>query len=495
MNIFHVVLIILLLFSCSFPDPSSAVAQDQGSESSGCEITVIGNVHVIPMDREKILPNMDVVICGDRIVSLAQAGENTIHKGAKVIDGTGLWLMPGLADMHIHPNPGWFSADWPVNPLKLYLAHGVTTVRCLGPELDESGSGEYIFSWRRKIQKGQLVGPTIYSSGPILFGPVTHPEAEVLRQSEVGFDFVKLYSYLTPREFQRAVATAKSQGIYTVGHVPMMVGLDSTLQAGMNEIAHIEELAWEFGQIDLGRRDLKGGEWIRYSGKMLYDFFRNALDLSVEQIINTYRETLLTIADKVKDADVTVVTTLYLDQIIIDKLTDPDEFLSRAEVQLLPHSYRERVAQGKDKHQLMFKDVEEFAKFKRNLDLALLWALRTKGVRIVAGTDSGTGGMGISPGISLHQELRILVEAGYSPYEAIAASTVVSSQVTASMIGDDEFGIIGPGKRADLLLLGANPLDDIEAIQQIQGVMAAGRWYDKETLSNWHIPSNAPHQR
>ncbi|WP_136796445.1 amidohydrolase family protein [Desulfosediminicola ganghwensis] len=465
----------------------AGIVDDTACEPLGNERTIIMNVNVIPMDREIVLASMDVVICGDRIVSLSQAGKTTIHEGARVIDGTGLWLMPGFADMHIHLGPAWFSSDWPVNPLKLYLAHGVTTVRCLGPELDENGSVDYILSWRRKIHQGQLAGPTIYSCGPILFGPVTNPEAAVNRQVEVGYDLVKLYSYLTPGEFERAVAAARNQGIYTAGHVPMMVGLDNALQAGMNEIAHIEELAWEFGQIDRSRRDLKGGEWIRYAGRMLYAFFRNDLNFSMEQIINKYQEPLLTIAGKVKAADVSVSSTLFLDQIIIDKLADPEGFLNRQEVRLLPLSYQQRVAQGKDKHQLMFKDFEEFAKFKRNLDLALLWGLRKKGARIVAGTDSGTGGMGVIPGLSLHQELRIVVDAGHSPYEAIAMSTVVASQVTASMTGKDDFGIITPGKRADLLLLGANPLEDIGAIQDIHGVMAAGRWYDKEMLSNWRM--------
>lgn len=446
---------------------------------------IFENVNVIPMDQEEVLYHHDVVVQGGKIADIYPTKSKKRSFAAKVIDGKNKWLIPGLADMHMHINPGWMSSYWPVNPLKLYLANGVTSIRCFGPDFDRETSTAYVFEWQRKIAGGQLTGPYIYSCGPILFGPVNNPRSEVLRQASAGYDFIKLYSYLTPEEFDEAIKAAKNAGIYVAGHIPMMVGLDSVLKAGMDEIAHIEELAWEYAPIDRNRRDLRGSEWIMYTGKNLHRYFQHDLDLNHEEIIANYRASLLEKAEKVKKAGTVVSTTLFLDQVIVEKVTRPNDFLSRPEIQLMPSSYLEKLSQNKDKHQVMFEGFQDFAPFKQNLDIALLWALKEKEVCLVLGTDSGTGGMGLVPGVSVHDELKTLVDAGFTPYEALASGTVIASKVASLMTGQDDFGTISPGKRADLVLLGNNPLSSIDHVKQIEGVMAAGRWYDKETINGW----------
>jgi imidazolonepropionase-like amidohydrolase len=106
-------------------------------------------------------------------------------------------------------------------------------------------------------------------------------------------------------------------------------------------------------------------------------------------------------------------------------------------------------------------------------------------VTLVLGTDAGTGGMGIVPGFSVHDELRILVDNGLSPYEAILTATATASRVVGAMTGADDFGTIEVGKRADMLLLEGNPLQDVAKIGHPRGVMAAGRWYPSATLRQW----------
>ena len=137
---------------------------------------------------------------------------------------------------------------------------------------------------------------------------------------------------------------------------------------------------------------------------------------------------------------------------------------------------------GKEKHQLIFKGYENFGSFKYNLERLLLIKLKKAGIPLLLSTDAGTGGMGIVPGFSIHDELRILIENGFSPYEAIASGTVNASKVIQAMTGSDDFGTIEIGKRADLLLVEENPLDNVANVKNFRGVMAAGRWYSKVKL-------------
>jgi hypothetical protein len=190
-----------------------------------------------------------------------------------------------------------------------------------------------------------------------------------------------------------------------------------------------------------------------------------------------------TLVDKLKAKPIPVCTTLVIDDVIVQKLFDPKVFLEKPENRYLPSSYLERFRMGRDKHQLQFKGGEVFALFKYLLDKKLLVALKAINTPLLLSTDAGTGSMGIVPGFSLHDELMILVENGFTPYEALAAGTVVASKVVQRMNGRDAFGTITPGKRADLLLLQENPLDDVANARKILGVMAAGRWYDRKAIS------------
>jgi imidazolonepropionase-like amidohydrolase len=154
----------------------------------------------------------------------------------------------------------------------------------------------------------------------------------------------------------------------------------------------------------------------------------------------------------------------------------------------MPLSYREILQKGQEKHQRQFRGGEKFAPFKYKLDKKLLIHLKELGLPLLLSTDAGTGGMGVVPGFSLHDELEILVENGFSPYEAIAAGTVVAAEIVARMNGKNDFGTITPGKRADLVLVAQNPLEHIANTRKIVGVMANGRWFDKDRLENFLQP-------
>ena len=148
--------------------------------------------------------------------------------------------MPGLADMHMHTRADWEDPEiWPMHPLNLYLANGVTTIRDFAPY----GSPlDIALQWREEILEGTRIGPTIYASGKLLYAsPLEDPEGIVQMNYELGFDFLKLYSYLSKDDFHQALAAAKELDLYTAGHIPYAVGLEGVLAEGMDEIAHVEQ--------------------------------------------------------------------------------------------------------------------------------------------------------------------------------------------------------------------------------------------------------------
>ena len=445
------------------------------------DIIVFQNVNLVPMTNEKIVKGQTVLVRGKRIIEIGPSKRIAVPQNARVIDGTGAYLMPGLADMHMHTRDNWddWMGDWPVSPLLLYLANGVTTIRCFGPEM----SG-YVLRWRDKINSGQLIGPTIYTSGPIIYGPVNNPKKIVLEQKAQGFDFIKLYSFLPKDEFHEAMIAAKQAGMYTAGHIPFQVGLEGVLSEGMDEIAHIEELSFEFVDFDRNK-GLTGREWMPYVIKTAYQQVKPYFGLNMEELDEKFGVLASSVATKVHSADVPVCTTLFLDEVIVEKLYEPEQFLSKPENRYLPRKYLAAVRQGREKHQMQFRGGEDFAPFKRSIDRILLKYLKEAEVLFVLGTDAGTGWMGLVPGFSIHDELRILTENGFTPYEAIKTGTVNAAIVVEKMNGNGDFGTIEIGKKADLILVEDNPLEDVANIKNILGVMASGRWYNKTMVQKF----------
>ena len=284
---------------------------------------------------------------------------------------------------------------------------------------------------------------------------------------------------------------AKKHQLYTIGHIPFAVGLDGVIAAGMDEIAHVEELSFEL--IDFDRtKNLKPEEWLPYVINNAIQQNKISSGFDIKDLNKDQRERLSSIISKLKSANIPVCTTLVVDDVIVQKLFEPDAFLARPQSTYLPQKYKQAFLQGKEKHQIQFKGIKELAPFKYGLDKTLLLELHRAGIPLVLGTDAGTGAMGIVPGFSIHDELRILVENGFSPYEAIAAGTVNASTVAAAMTGRNDFGTIEVGKRADFILVNKNPLEDIAHIRDNRGVMAGGEWYETAYLQAIVSPALIP---
>jgi len=438
------------------------------------------DVNLVPMTENIVLKDQTVLVNGAQIIEVGPSDQIPIKENMVVINGEGKYLLPGLADMHMHTREDWDDQDiWPVSPLSLYIANGVTTIRDFGP----SGSEIiYPFRWRDEISAGLRIGPSIITSGKILYkSPLVDPAGLVIENYSSGFDFLKVYSYPFEEDLRIALQKADELDFYSSGHIPFSVGLQYVISLGLDEIAHVEELLYEF--IDFDRdQELQPDEWWNIVRAPIVARYMKSPDQFFDDFYRENSSGLNEIANFLAEEKIPVCTTMDVDEVVLLKNFFPDKFLARPENIYLEKGYIESFLAGDEKHLNQCRGVEDICAAKVDIDKWILQGLQREDVLLILGTDSGTGGMGIIPGYSIHDELRLLVENGLSPYQALLTGTVNAANVFKEMGGDGNFGTIEAGMKADLILIGENPLVFLGALEDPIGVMAAGRWYDQETL-------------
>jgi imidazolonepropionase-like amidohydrolase len=422
---------------------AAALACSSGHEPTPAptdSIVAIVHASVIPMDQERVLPDHTVVVRGDRIVAVGPAASTPVPEGATVIDGAGRFLLPGLAEMHGHIPPPQAPPHHIESVLFLYVANGITTVRGM---LGFPGQLEL----KERAARGEIVAPNLYLAGPSFSGnSIDSPEQAASRareQAAEGWDLLKVHPGLTLAEYDAMAETAREVGIRFGGHVPEEVGLLHAIEMGQETFDHLDGYEVYLGTLE-------------------------GMPIDESQLTEAVRRT--------REAGAWVVPTMVLWETLYGSV-------DLATLEALPelrYAPSEQVREWIRIHRERLSDPEYDAAESRRAIAArmrILEALHDGGVRVLMGTDAPQ--QFSVPGFSLHREMSRMTEAGMSPYEVLVTGT---RNVGEYFANEDDFGTIEVGKRADLLLLRANPLDSTANVAQLDGVMVRGQWLPRAEL-------------
>jgi imidazolonepropionase-like amidohydrolase len=439
---------------------SSANAQNSPAERT---LVVLG-ASVVDVVTGALRADQTVVIEGNRIVSVGPRKNVKIPQGAAEINGRGLFLIPGLWDMHVHLEFGnWFPGAKEIT-LPMFIANGVTGVRDMGSEL------ETVQDWKREIAAGKLTGPRIFTSGPMLDGPKPRfPSSVAIATAEDGrravedlkrrgADFIKLQS-LIPRDGVLAIADeAKKQQIAFEGHVPDVMRASEMSEAGMKSFEHL--IGIFEGSSPLEDELLKGN---KSEGKFLSTF-------------DAGRAAKLT-ALLAKNQTWQCPTMVWERG---GNLIDVTDFAKDSRAKYAPAAWKEKTWKRFRDEIMEGYNTDDLATRKKFIEkeLEVVQMLHRAGVPFLAGTDTPPG-VYIFPGFSLHEELQRFVDAGFTPLEALQTATLNAARFFGM---EKQSGTIEEGKLADTVLLAGNPLIDIKNTQKIAGVIANGRYYSRAEL-------------
>lgn len=404
------------------------------SLSAHAESTVFNNVTVLTMDNGKVFSGATVVVVDDRITYVGEAAGVLIPSTINItIDGTGKFLMPGLAEMHGHlPSTNW-SQERQERILFLYLAGGVTTVRgMLGDPVQ--------FELRKEITAGTMDGPTLYLAAPSMNGNSVSSPAEgrekIRRYAAQGWDLQKIHPGLTRAEYDAIADEANKLNFPFGGHVPADVGLERAATVGQISMDHMD------GYLQMAegdRRALTGAD------------FAKMIKIT-------------------KDSGTWVVPTQELFNVLIGG-GDVAALTARPENRYLTPdtlaSYQRRTANAN-------ANANTLAVENRN---RLLKALADADVNLALGSDAPQ--LFSVPGFSIWREIESMRDAGLTAAQILKSGTNAPGRYFADK---DTFGTVTEGARADLILLNGNPLEAIENVFDQVGVMAAGRWYSREAI-------------
>ena len=424
------------------------------------DVLVVRNVNVVELDAGRVVAARDVVVRGGRIVRVSPTSASPVE--GRAVDGTGKFLIPGLWDMHAHPHRGGRAATH----YPLHVAYGVTGIRAPGAPLDS------ILAWRRAWSPDSLAprvwwgSPIVDGDPPVLDWSVVVPDSAsaarvVARLDSLGVHFVKVYDRLSRPAYFALAAEARRRGLAVEGHVPLRVTPAEAVDAGQRAIDH---LTLVLESCVPGALERAAAGWRTESMLLLAD---ERLAASLDRYDAAACDRLFA---RFRQAGTWHVPTAVQARgyFRADSAADPrDALVPRA----MLAEWRGYAARLPAARRAAGRRV-----VRRQLEL--VGAMHRAGVHVLAGTDASDEPW-VYPGASLHDELALLVEAGLSPLDALRAATIEPARYLGAT---DTLGLVAEGHAADLVLLDANPLQDIRATTRIAAVVLRGRLLDRAAL-------------
>lgn len=433
-----------------------SLTQLSAQQMETAKVIAFVNVNVLPMNGDGLMPNQTVLVKNGKIQKVGPVTKVRVPKSALQIDGEGKFLMPGLAEMHAHiPTPRDGDDTRVKEVLFLYLSQGITTIRgMLGDP--------YHLGLRKQAAEGSILSPRIYTSSPSVNGnsvqTVEEARTKVAKYKTDGYDFLKIHPGLTLEVFNAVAETADKVGIPFSGHVPLQVGIERAIDAGYASIDHLD------GFLE-GLVSASADVQMNQNGFFGYNF---------TDIADVNKLSKLVARAKARGVWFVPTQTLMTRWF---SPTKPEVIGNEPEMQYMPSAtlYQWRL----NKNRMLEDEAYDVKRWEAFVALRqkIMRNLHRSGAGILLGSDAPQ--VYNVPGFSIHHELKDMVDAGIPALAVLQSGTANPAKFFKE---EGNYGTVVKGAAADLILLHANPIEDITNAQRQVGVMTAGRWLTKSAI-------------
>lgn len=423
-------------------------------------VTAFENVNILPMTSDTILKDRRVVIENGNIISIESMAADSSVQPAEVVDLDGRYMLPGFCDTHYHQTTFNYSNKYDQVNFNLLIANGVTSVRSMGelnhtPQALQEGWGQDVITIRNYTQEKGILAPFYVTTGPHIEGGDIKSSSDAIKvvqnHKKRGYDFIKIHGDLDKEGFLTLLREAEKEGIPVVGHAQRNMPLEYSLR--QYGLAHLEEIVMVLSNNDP----------------------MNIVEIDSHKASQ--------VAKRVKNSGIYISPTLGIIKIIEKFIYDDSyEQLKRRDInKYVPLAERqEYMTDGKLYRREIFRsDVgKRYVERMIRANNTLVLAMYKQGVPLLVGSDN----IGLQvAGFSLHDEMKLIHEAGVPTYDVLRAATLTSARFLRRSA---TAGTIEVGKNAEFVVLNKNPLSNIENTKDIFGVMLKGQWLDRSHLNS-----------
>ncbi len=449
------------------------------------DATCIENVTIVHPEKG-LIENQTVIVLGEKILKVVASKDLQLSPENKIIDGTGKYLMPGLWDTHIHFA---YIEELAPSMFDLFLGYGITSIRDTGGKID------FVKSWKDKALADPNNAPRVMIAGPLLDGipnvydgsspgrpplsvglaTVDAVTTKINELDNLGVDLLKAYEMLTPEQFAQITKIASEKGLKVTGHVPLSMDVISASNAGMNSMEHMRNLelscASNADELWQQRLQLLNAEKDSAGGVLRSKIHSLQREVAVKNYDDDKANEVLKVLAK---NETWQIPTLALSVVTTNKHFEKSDW--KQSLSYLPEAIEERWIKGAEAY-----NQEEITDFRRQYSdwmINMVGKIHKAEIDIMAGTDTPISLL--TPGQSLHEELLLLVKSGLTPLETIKTATINPAKYFNL---ENELGLVQEGMWADMVLLDANPVENIENTKTINAVIKNGKYFDKSELN------------